>query len=310
MIKINDINELEKIFDKIYQPITKKLIQYNLEKSLDLWREKYSLIKDSSWPSCNLFEDFYQLPKIIQDECINVHQFFPDLWQQQIIDDAKQVFTLPPLPRQKKIVASNLDIIVDKNIVDFACNHGGYTFASYEAGASSVIGFDIRDDNLKMATAIQTFLKLPVDKIKFIKLDIHNYDKITELCRNKDTALVPGLMYHVHDHYQILLSIAASNIPNILIETGENSDIVDSKQPLIRWRTEPTFENISGWVNDQAEISVGYPNSAWFTMVMTQLGYKLTSSSRSEIFFSKNHPDEFKQIRSVYVFKKSSLSLP
>ena len=68
MIKINDINELEKIFDKIYQPITKKLIQYNLEKSLDLWREKYSLIKDSSWPSCNLFEDFYQLPKIIQDE--------------------------------------------------------------------------------------------------------------------------------------------------------------------------------------------------------------------------------------------------
>jgi hypothetical protein len=36
-------------------------------------QESYNAVKDSSWPDINSLEDFKNLPKWIQDECINVH---------------------------------------------------------------------------------------------------------------------------------------------------------------------------------------------------------------------------------------------
>ena len=165
-----------------------------------------------------------------------------------------------------------------------------------------MVGFDIRDTNLKMANAIKKFLKVPDGKIQFLNLDIHNYEKVTALCRDKDTALVPGIMYHVHDHFQILLSIAKANVSTVIFETGENSEIVSSKEPLVWWRTEKTFENISGWVDNYEEILVGYPNPAWFELVMNQLGYVLLSSKQHTQSSSQSHPDEFTQIRSVHVY--------
>jgi glycine amidinotransferase len=38
----------------------------------------YNNIKDSSWPDCNTTEDFYKLPKFIQDECVNIHHLIPE----------------------------------------------------------------------------------------------------------------------------------------------------------------------------------------------------------------------------------------
>lgn len=35
----------------------------------------YNIIKDTSWPECNSWDDFNQLPSWIQQECINVHNF-------------------------------------------------------------------------------------------------------------------------------------------------------------------------------------------------------------------------------------------
>jgi 2-polyprenyl-3-methyl-5-hydroxy-6-metoxy-1,4-benzoquinol methylase len=296
------ISELEKLFEEIYQPIIKKLIKHNLDDSVSLWREKYELIKDPAWPPCNNIEDFNSLPDWIQRECVEIHQFSSDLWKQQIYDDANLKFELPPSLRQQTIISDNLNFIANKNIVDFACRHGGYSFASWKNGANTVVGFDIRDDNLKLANAIKEFLKVPDGKIQFLNLDIHNYEKVTALCRDKDTVLVPGIMYHVHDHFQILLSIAKANVSTVIFETGENSEIVSSKEPLVWWRTEKTFENISGWVDNYEEILVGYPNPAWFELVMNQLGYVLLSSKQHTVSMSQHHPDEFNQIRSVHVY--------
>lgn len=36
------------------------------------WLTFYSQIKDSTWPDCDREEDFYKLPKHVQDECIDV----------------------------------------------------------------------------------------------------------------------------------------------------------------------------------------------------------------------------------------------
>jgi hypothetical protein len=41
------------------------------------WINFYEQIKDSTWPECYKEEDFYNLPKHIQEECITVHGYQP-----------------------------------------------------------------------------------------------------------------------------------------------------------------------------------------------------------------------------------------
>jgi hypothetical protein len=39
------------------------------------WLNFYDQVKDESWPDCSSEEEFYNLPKEIQDECINIHGY-------------------------------------------------------------------------------------------------------------------------------------------------------------------------------------------------------------------------------------------
>lgn len=300
-----NLEEIQKIYNELRTPVQEQLIKYNIKNSADLWRQKYSEIKDESWPECNTMENFYNLPKHIQDECHNVHQFSPTIWKQKIQDDATFEFQLPPSSNQRKIIEDNLKHIVNKDIVDFACNIGGYSFAAIDAGANSVIGFDIRDENLRLADAVKEFAYSNNDKLKFVKLDIHNYSGITEVCSNKQTVLIPGVMYHVHDHYQILLAVAKANVDTIIIETGEADAVLNSNEPLIWWKTENTFEHIAGWLDGSDTIPVGYPNEAWFKLIMGELQYECVTTSQYHISVSKHDSDEFIQVRTVYVFQRS-----
>jgi hypothetical protein len=297
--------ELEKLFKDITQPMVNRLIEFNYKKNLPLWLEKYKIIKDNSWPECNNYDDFNSLPDSIKLECIEVHRFSPEIWKQSITNDAVMNFQVETsIAKNQKFINDNLNFIVDKHIVDFCCRYGAYSFSCWKNGAKSITGFDIRDDNLIIANAVKEYYNAPSDKIKFIKLDIHNYSEVTKICRNKDTALVNGIMYHVYDHYQILSAITESGIPTIIIETGENSDIANSTDPLIWWRIEETFEDRAGWAYNLDRIPVGYPNFAWFKMIMSELGYNSISTHNMVISQSRSNPQEFTQTRSTYVFEK------
>lgn len=298
------LNDLQNMFEEIFDPMRQKLIEHNLKENLSLWKEKYNIIKDPTWPECNTYDDFSVLPENIQTECVEVHNFSFEIWKKNIVDDATQKFTIPPTAIESKIIKENLDIIVDHNVIDFACKFGGFSFATWKNGAKSVLGFDIRDSNLTMANAIKKYYNVSDDFVKFIKLDIHDYCQLAETCKGKDTAIVPGILYHVHDHYEILHCIAQAGIANVLIETGENTKILNDSEPLVWWRTEPTFENIGGWVKNYSEVPVGYPNLAWFKMIMNYLGYSLVSTKQHVISQSKNNQKEFQQFRSVHVFKR------
>ena len=46
----------------------------NYSSGFDL-AKGYQNIKDSSWPECNNLEEFFLLPKHIQEECVNLHGF-------------------------------------------------------------------------------------------------------------------------------------------------------------------------------------------------------------------------------------------
>lgn len=296
--------EIQKLVDDIIQPVIDKVIEYNYKKGLPLWVERYKIIKDSSWPECSNYDDFYTLPENIKLECRDQHQFSPDIWKQAIVDDAKAEYRFDPNQNYQEFINNNINFIANKNIIDFCCRYGNYSFPCLNAGAKHVIGFDIRDSNLKIANTLKEYHKVPLDKIKFIKLDIHNYSELTELCRNNDTALVNGIMYHVHDHYQILHAVAESEISTIIIETAENSDIADLPEPLIWWKTENTFEDRAGWTNNQDIIPVGYPNLSWFRMIMSELGYNHSSTQRRILSQSQHNPKKFTQERSVHVFQK------
>jgi hypothetical protein len=302
-----EYSDLEKLWKEIHDPRARRLVDRNLKDSLILWQQRYNQIKDPSWPECCELTDFDRLPSAIKQECIDIHKFSPDIWKQKITEDVTQRFILPPSVNDLKIVQQNSDVIVNKKIVEVACGHGRYSFACCQTGASSVLGFDIRNDNLKMAKAIQDFLKIPKKILTFTKLDIHDHKAVTKVCANKDTVLVPGIMYHVHDHYEILQAVAKSKVQNIIIETAESAEAVQSTQPLIWWTVENTFENLNGWIRDCQEIPVGYPNRAWFDLIMPYLGYKLISSSQYTISHSVNFPTQFPQIRTWYVFGKNQI---
>jgi 2-polyprenyl-3-methyl-5-hydroxy-6-metoxy-1,4-benzoquinol methylase len=277
MSNMIEYNHLLELYKEIYQPNAEELIQYNLDDVMLSWKNTYLAIKDESWPECNTFEDFEALPESIRNECINVHEVSPDIHKQKFVKNLANYFELPPKDYQLQTVLDNIDLVDSKHIVDFACNFGGFSFACWKHGASSVVGFDVRDDNLKMAHALQDFYQVPTDQVKFIKLDIHDYTAVTELCKNKHTAFVPGVLYHVHDHYQILLSIVKAKVPNIIIETARSDQIKNSNDPLIWWKIENTYELVSGWASDHINIPVGYPNCAWFELIMGHLGYQLRS---------------------------------
>ena len=245
-IHMSEYNKLIELFEKVNQPIRKKLIQYNLNKLEPLWKIKYNEIKDQSWPVCDSIKDFNNLPEYIQKECSTIHGFSPDIWEQNILDDTDEEIVLPYKDSTLKIISDCHDFVAGHDIVDFACNNGKYSFAALTIGANSVVGFDIRDDNILLANAVKTYLKIPDDKAKFVKLDIHDYNNITNICTNKSTALILGVLYHVHDHYEILSAVRQADVTNIIIETNENDCILSSKEPLVWWRSEPTFENVAG----------------------------------------------------------------
>ena len=42
------------------------------------WANDYNALKDDSWPNCDTMDVFETLPELIQDECLNIHDFNPD----------------------------------------------------------------------------------------------------------------------------------------------------------------------------------------------------------------------------------------
>lgn len=306
---MNKSKHIQDLHNEIYAPIKQKWIEYRLSNLDQAWGEKYQLIKDQSWPECNTMQEFENLPTYIQEECKNVHNFTPLSWKQCVIDDINYVIKDPLNGIDKtyaqKVLENKKDILFEKDIVDLACHTGSYSFASIEAGANSVVGVDIRDEALTMAKLWKKQYQIPDAQLEFLKLDIHNYNAVTDICRNKHTVLVPGIMYHVHDHFQLLESVALAGVENILIETLEEKNILHLADPLIWWKTEPAFIPLAGWYNNQNNVLAGHPNLSWFKLAFDNLGFVHCLTEYNTMSTSLHHVDEFALIRSVHVFKRN-----
>jgi hypothetical protein len=300
-------DSIRNYYKELYTPAIKKLIEHKLSESNDLWKEKYLMIKDKSWPDCNTMQEFKNLPDWIRAECENVHGFTDLIWKKSLINDTNVLISDPLGGTNKtyaqKVLDNKQNIFVGNDVVDLACHTGSYSFAAIEAGATSVVGVEIRDELLIIANLWKNLYQIPDEKLKFIKLDLHNYGAVTDVCRNKHTVLIPGIMYHIHDHFQLLESVTSAKVENILIETGEADSISNLIDPMIWWTTEPAFVPVNGWHNNRDTVLVGYPNLAWFKLALDNLGYQHISTELTARSSSTDHNSEFLQIRSTHVFK-------
>jgi predicted nicotinamide N-methyase len=260
---------------------------------IEQWVENYDIIRATGWPDCDNLDKFELLPKEIQDECIEVHRFSPDIWLDKNITysewcklnfDSWWTFSPVELIRVQSVILDNLKYIKNKNVIDFAAHTGFNSLTSLHHGANRVTATNIRQDYLNLATEGAIILGYE-DRFSTEFADIHDYNRNTELTKDKDTVIISGLMYHVHDHYPILESIVKATPQTIIIETDEDKNIMDSSKAMISWALDDISSNpLAGWYKQQDHVPVGFPNPAWFDLIMSTFGYKKEKQKQFSIW--------------------------
>ena len=275
------------------QYIDKRKLQYYLsrwvqnqsqefvnEDLFTCWKNSYNSLKDPSWPDCSTPLDFEKLPDDIKEECRNVHKFSPEHWfdseYENWIGDDDWKIPVNHLIKVNHVILDNLDIIKDKKIVDLACHLATDSFWALSAGAKSIKATNVRPQNIELVKEGAKLFGYE-DKFEIIYSDLHDYSDTTKVCQGADTVLLCGIMYHVHDHYDIIKSIASASPENIIIETEEHPDLVNSDKPAVGWRSEIDNGEITGFVQGEKNLFVGLPNPVWFKFILEEFGYIRTN---------------------------------
>jgi 2-polyprenyl-3-methyl-5-hydroxy-6-metoxy-1,4-benzoquinol methylase len=273
----------------------------------------YQMIRDESWPTeLKSIDEFYNLPEAIQSECRDMHRYHPSIWFDPTIPFDSWIPNLDgyspgELIRIHYVLYKNYNLIKDKRVIDFPCYYGNYSFFLSNMGFSHLTLAEVRPVTLNIAAESMQLLKVPSTKWSAVQADLHDLAHNIEICQGQDTIICSGVLYHIHDHLDVLESIVKSGIKNIILETEEYLPIKDSTQPLIHWITESTEYWGDGWHNNKEQVLVGYPNTAWLDMAMKYLGCRKTKPT--DFYPSWHHDSKIvdyseppTQIRSVHVY--------
>jgi len=301
--------DLNSIRSQLPNPKYLDFISNSIDQYLtDFKIDSYNKIKDSSWPNCLTYEDLINLPQHIIDECRYQHNFDFLIYLEENIDSARWDnfvsgdYPVSELIRYKSTILDIQEHLTNKTVVDFACHAGIISLMSLHVGAKFSKLMNIRPEFLNLAKKILTFGGYQ-NQIETTVADIHDYKSNTELCQHADVALLYGIMYHVHDHCEILESICQSNIHKIIIDSAVPNTIIDLEDPLVVWKTEPSQNCWNGWFNGQEEVLVGLPNPAWFELYMNSKNYQMIYNNNyfSDGFLEFRPPT---QKRSIMIFEK------
>lgn len=86
--------------------------------------------------------------------------------------------------------------------LDLACSEGWFSHRLLEWGASSVVGIDLREQNVRRACLVRDHLGIPADRLEVRQQDVYDLD--VESLGPFDVVLVLGLVYHVEDPVGVL----------------------------------------------------------------------------------------------------------
>lgn len=308
MFKILLSNSTKDLISSIYKDFKEKYIVVLYKELESHWASQYDVIKAANWPKCKKYEDFKNLSEDIKTECRQKHNFSPDIYYDTVINEVDSLFRYSDEISLRKNIESFLIshsyILQNKKVVDLACNFGYFSVFCHNQGSSNVVGIDVRSENIKVAKSIQKDLNLFDKKIEFKTEDLHDYSKIKNLCADKDTVLLLGVMNHVHDHFEILKTVCQPNVSYVVIESGEHLNIIDSDQPMIWWKNECSLDLLAGFYNNSENILVGYPNVTWFDLAMKSLNFKRVDYHRDSSFINGVKSEKYKEFRSVYLYAR------
>jgi 2-polyprenyl-3-methyl-5-hydroxy-6-metoxy-1,4-benzoquinol methylase len=277
-------SELDQIEQQLPHPKYADFI-YNsdLGKSNNLsvqWQiESYNNIKDSLWPECLTSQDLKNLPLHIIEECKNTHGLDFLIYEASEIDQTRWnqhqsgVWPVWELIRYKHIILDLKQYLQNKTVLDYAAHAGITSLIALQVGAKFITTTNVRPEYVKLADKMLS-LSMFKDKYKTALADLHDYQNNTKICQGVDTVLLYGVMYHVHDHCEILDSITDAKPETIIIDNYVLNSIIDSDVPTMQWVTERTEDVWNGWVNGHDIIPVGLPNFAWFVMYMQLKNYQ------------------------------------
>jgi len=202
-------------------------------------------------------------------------------------------YPIEDLIRFKQVILDNQEFITGKKIVDLACFTGYYSLFCLHLGASFVTATDVRQDSVALANELLTSANYTNSSTRCV--DLHSYNDVIDVCSNQDTVLLTGVLYHIHDHIQVLESITKTQPTTIIIDTVIPKRILNINDPLISWRVETTDESIMGYYNHQSSVIVGAPNSAWLDLTMSFFSYKKIKQS-----MYKKHSNNTCQVTHVF----------
>lgn len=117
-----------------------------------------------------------------------------------------------------------------KRVLDIGCNCGGFSFLAAQYGAS-VVGIDIRPENIAQAKAVKTYLQ--DTQTEFYVDSIEN---ITEQkYGNFDITLLIGILYHLNSPITVFRQISELTNKAIFIDTHLHYDINTQLEDIPSW---------------------------------------------------------------------------
>lgn len=277
---INLINEVNQCFLDQY-------VELHHKEQEEKWVTSYNFLKSDAWPNCINYNDFYMLPDEIRRECIEIHEFSPDIWKEKIIKNAKEHYlqTTNRISVRKYLndfLLDHLDILKDNRILDVACRYGASSLILYQNGCTNILGIDVRENSIKIANSIKNDLNIK-NEVYFERCDVHNYDLLTSFVKDKDVILFLGILNHIHDHFEVLRVLTSSNARYIFIETIEPDEIINNPIPLVSWKSAKTYESLAGYIENMDTILEGHPNQAWIDLTMSLFGFKKLSERSGQV---------------------------
>ncbi|MDP2122983.1 MAG: class I SAM-dependent methyltransferase [Parvibaculum sp.] len=172
--------------------------------------------------------------------------------------------------RYEAIVSANKSLFQGARVLDLASHDGRWTFAALDAGASSVVGIEVRPD--LVATAHENMEALGVSKsaYRFEAGDI--FENRNLFLEPFDVVLCLGLFYHTMRHVELLQLIDLTNVSTLILDTM----LTDSDGNLVSVRSENSDHPANGLddsgVRENA-ILVGVPTPGAVHLMLRHFGF-------------------------------------
>jgi tRNA (mo5U34)-methyltransferase len=139
------------------------------------------------------------------------------------------------------VVRAALAQSADRSAIDLACSEGWFAHRLLDWGASSVLGLDIRAQNIHRATLIRQHFKIPSASLTFRQTNV--YDLPLPAGEQFDVVLLLGLVYHVEDPVGIFRRARSLTRGVALIE----SQLTRQLDPIVHgWGTTESAEEAPG----------------------------------------------------------------